>query len=238
VADAPQAKTFWKIRVLIVDDETFVRRLVRRMISGLSVSEIVEAIDGQEAIKLLRKFKADIVICDNQMEPLGGLEFLKIIRSGGDPDIRRDLPIIMLTGDTDANVFATAMALDVDAFVKKPIGKDAFAEKIQRCFDVPQLIRESSVYAGVNLVAEKEEIPGQVFDAETMVEKTFTELAVGDVVSMDLMSSTGTLLLAAGMAISATSIGRLQDLEGMNEIKIIVVLKPEPEETASDDDKG
>ena len=62
MVDTPQSKTFWQARVLVIDDEVFVRRLVRRMVSGLSVSEVIEAGDGQEALKLLRKFKADIVI--------------------------------------------------------------------------------------------------------------------------------------------------------------------------------
>lgn len=214
--------------MLIVDDEIFVRRLVRRMLAGLSIAEIVEAESGQEALKLLRRFKADIVICDHQMEPINGLEFIKTIRSGEDPDVRRDLPIIMLTGDSDAHVFSTAMALDVDAFVKKPIGKDTFEAKIQRCFDVPQLIKDAHVYEVINLLEEKVGDPGQVFDPDTMVKKTIKELVVGEIVAMDLLSSTGTLLLAAGMSISATSIGRLEDLEGMNEIEIVVVRKPDP----------
>tara|TARA_B100000315_G_scaffold201005_1_gene193350 strand:+ start:1122 stop:1826 length:705 start_codon:yes stop_codon:yes gene_type:complete len=234
VADAPQAKTFWQARVLIVDDETFVRRLVRRMLGGLSVAEIIEAADGQEALKLLRKFKADIVICDYQMEPMNGLEFLKIVRSGADPDVRRDLPIIMLTGDSDANVLATAMALDVDAFVKKPIGKDAFAAKLQRCFDVPQLIMNAGHYDAVKLLAADEADSDQAFDPATMVEKTIEELIVGDIIAMDVISSTGTLLLATGMKVTAASIGRLSDLVGMGEFKIVVVRKIKP----SDDGEG
>jgi len=230
VADAPQAKTLWQVRVLVVDDETFVRRLVRRMLNGLSVADIVEAVDGQEALKLLRKFKADIVICDYQMEPMNGLEFLKIVRSGADPDVRRDLPFIMLTGDSDANVFATAMALDVDAFVKKPIGKDAFAVKLQRCFDVPQMIKNADFYDAVELLTEQEAEGGQEFDPLTMVEKTVDKLIIGDIIAMDVISSTGTLLLATGMSISAASIGRLSDLVDIGEFKVVVVRKIEPPE--------
>jgi len=229
VIDTPQPKTFWQARVLIVDDEVFVRRLVRRMLSGLSVSEVVEAADGQEALKLLRKFKADIVICDYQMEPMNGLDFIKAVRSGGDPDIRRDVPIIMLTGDSDTSVLTTAMALDVDAFVRKPIGKDAFKEKIQRCFDVPQLIQNSDYYTGIELNFNQEMESGGKFDPLTMIEKNIDEVVVGDIVALNLISSTGTLLLGVGMSISANSIGRLKDLADMGEFKIIVVRQPSPD---------
>ena len=159
------------------------------------------------------------------MEPMNGLDFIKIVRSGGDPEIRRDTPIIMLTGDSDANVFATAMALDVDAFVKKPVGKNAFSEKIQRCFDVPQLIKISSYYAGVQINAEQDARSGAELDPLTMIEKTVDEVEVGDVIALDLVSSTGTLLLGAGMQIGANSIGRLKDLAEMGEFKIVVVGK-------------
>ncbi len=228
MADAPQEKIFWQAHVLVVDDEIFVRRLVRRMLGQMSVAEIVDAADGQEALNLLRKYKADIVICDYQMEPVNGLEFLKIVRSGSDPDIRRDLPVIMLTGDSDTKVFATAMALDVDAFVKKPIGPEAFAAKIQRCFDVPQMIKNADYYDAVELLTEPEAEAGQVFDPETMVEKTVDKLIVGDIIAMDVVSSTGTLLLATGMSVSAASIGRLSDLVDIGEFKIVVVRKIEP----------
>ena len=134
----------------------------------------------------------------------------------------------MLTGDSDANVFATAMALDADAFVKKPVGPDAFAEKIQRCFDVPQLIKNANVYDAIQLTSEQPADSAQVFDPATMVEKTVEELVVGDIIAMDVISSTGTLLLATGMSVSAASIGRLSDLVDIGEFKVVVVSKIEP----------
>lgn len=211
---------------MVVDDEIFVRRIVRRILTDLPFAHIEEAENGKEAISKVKKFKPDVVICDHQMPELDGLHFIKKVRTGT-KGIRRELAIIMLTGDRDDDVFRTALALDVDAFLSKPVGKEALTDKVQRCFENPQIVKEPEDYESVKLPGDDEEdLWSQAqFDPATMVQKTIDQVKIGEVLACDLKSKEGALLLAAGQKITRATLARMQDLADMGSIEAVAVFK-------------
>lgn len=220
-------KTFWQARLLLVDDEIFVRRIVRRMVADLPFAVIEEAENGDEALNKARKLKPDIIICDHHMPELDGLHFIKKVRSGAEK-VRHETAIIMLTGDPDDAVFRSALALDVDAFIAKPVGKDTLTEKIKRCFDNPQTVKKPEEYAGIELPGDNEEVvqwPEAQFDPATMLEKTIDQIKIGEKLACDLKSKDGALLLAAGQEITKATLARMQDLVEMGSIGSIAVWK-------------
>jgi len=104
------------IRVLIVDDSAYVRKVVREMLAGVPVIEVIAAArDGVEALRLAEELQPDVVISDLMMPELDGIEFVKQQLS------RRPVPILMMSsmGEHDEE---TLSALDAGAidFIQKP----------------------------------------------------------------------------------------------------------------------
>src|ERR1700693_5255473 len=85
-----------QLRVLVVDDNPFMRRVVRGLLTNIGVKKIIEAGDGIAALDRIREDAPDVIILDWEMPLLNGPELVRIVRSPGvfpTPDI----PIIMLS---------------------------------------------------------------------------------------------------------------------------------------------
>jgi CheY-like chemotaxis protein len=153
--------------VLIVDDQAFIRQMMRRALTALGPYQIIEASDGVDAIErmgdatkklgqaaagtdLMEKpsgaSRIDCIISDINMLPMNGLEFLKAIRVGLAP-IPRNTPVIMFTGHAERHFLATAIALDASGFLVKPVSANAFQERIERAVAAPITPRDASTYA-------------------------------------------------------------------------------------------
>ena len=217
-------RTFWQARLLIVDDEIFVRRLVRRMMSALPFAQIEEADDGARALRKLKELKPDLIISDVNMEPMNGLELLKQIRTGR-AEVRRDVPVILLTGETDQSVLGHAVALDANAFLPKPIGPGPLGERVQRCFDDPIVVKDIAVYEKITVTEEVAQVAEPKFDAGTMISKDVKDVQVGDILGLNLRGMTGGILIGAGTEIGKASLGTLRDLVEMGQIEDVAIMK-------------
>jgi len=108
------------MNVLVVDDNQHMRNLVKAILHSLGVRNVRDAADGSDALKIMRFFAADMVLCDWNMEPLDGLEFLRLVREAKDSPNPR-VPVIMLTGHTEMHRVLAARAAGVTDFLAKPI---------------------------------------------------------------------------------------------------------------------
>ena len=99
--------------ILIVDDNSGVRRMVRSMIGDID-SEIIECADGGSAIEAYEKFRPDFVLMDINMQPLDGLTAMRTILEKY-PDAR----IVIVSQHQDARTRSTALAMGARAFVGK-----------------------------------------------------------------------------------------------------------------------
>ncbi len=115
------------VKVLVIDDQEFVRTIVRKMLQQIGVGTVVEAHDGTSGLEMAERELPDVVICDVQMRPVDGFGFVRSLRGlphGG------AMPVILLTAHSDAATVARARDLNVEAFLAKPVLPPALKEKI------------------------------------------------------------------------------------------------------------
>jgi two-component system, chemotaxis family, chemotaxis protein CheY len=102
--------------VLLVDDNPFMRKMVRSLLGNIGVKKTYEAGDGIAALDLIRTANPDVVILDWEMPLLNGPELVRIVRSPGvfpTPDI----PIIMLTAHGERRRIVDSVKLGVNEFL-------------------------------------------------------------------------------------------------------------------------
>lgn len=106
-----------QLRVLVVDDTSTSRMLIRDGLDQIGIKQIFLAQDGQKALDFMMTTPAHLVISDINMPNLDGIGLLKALR-GYKPTHR--VPFIILTGRTDRAVLETAIKLGVNNYLTKP----------------------------------------------------------------------------------------------------------------------
>ena len=112
-------------KILVVEDNDFIRMQIAAFLSEAGY-EIAESSDGSQALKMVSDDIA-LVVADIRMEPMGGFEFLKIMRSEG-----QKIPVILVTGDDAPDLLSDATKLGVAAVLKKPVNKERLMKTISR----------------------------------------------------------------------------------------------------------
>ena len=118
-----------QLRVLLVDDDAFMRTIVRGLLNNIGVKIVSEATDGIAALEMIRESPPDVVILDWEMPLLNGPELVRIVRSPGvfpTPDI----PIIMLTTHGEHWRILESVKLGVNEFLCKPVSAKALFERL------------------------------------------------------------------------------------------------------------
>ena len=119
---------FAPYRVLLVEDNDFVRFTVRKHLNGLGFKEVLEAPNGFEGMKMLETQSPDIVVCDIKMEPVNGFDFLDHVRGKGSP--YRKMPVIFLTASADPSDVKKAMDAGIDGYLLKPVAVEDLKAKL------------------------------------------------------------------------------------------------------------
>src|SRR5437868_5255096 len=115
--ESGEKREYATLRVLVADDKAFIRSIVQNMLLRLRVKNIMQAANGEQAMKVLRKYNYRIgcIISDWNMDPIGGLELLRSVRCGDIPALPPETCFVMLTGHANETVVKAALALDVHA---------------------------------------------------------------------------------------------------------------------------
>ena len=117
-------------RVLIVDDEYRSRRMMKAMLEAAERRfEIKEAASGEEAIKLIRAFRPDLILLDVVMPEPDGLSVCRELK--GKPDTRQ-IKILVVTARTDNRIFVTAMQSGADEYIMKPFSQEQLLSCVER----------------------------------------------------------------------------------------------------------
>ena len=111
-------------KVLVVDDEPQIRRVMRVILSGENY-EILEARSGEAALLRFREFLPDLVVLDLNMPGMSGLETCRTIRENS------DVPIIVLTVRREEDEKVEALDAGADDYVVKPFGKHELLARIR-----------------------------------------------------------------------------------------------------------
>ena len=107
-----------QLKVLIVDDTSTSRMLIRDGLEQLGIKNIIHAADGEQALKMMMSTPAHLVISDFNMPKLDGLQLLQAIRTYKPT---AGVPFIMLTGKGDTTVLARGRALGLNNYLSKPV---------------------------------------------------------------------------------------------------------------------
>lgn len=140
-----------QMRFLVADDKPFIRKTVRGMLQRMRVKQVLEASCGREALEELRKSGSniDFVISDWNMEPMGGLELLRAIRTGNADEQSWRIPFIMLTVNNESTMVQSALALDLNGYIVKPIAFAKLARAIQFALAHTITMRPASYYRDI-----------------------------------------------------------------------------------------
>ena len=110
------------VRVLVVEDNDFIRELVVTMLRDIGFHDIAQAGDGHDALSQIETADPGLIICDISMQPMDGLEFVETLRRHPWPRAG-EVPVIFLTSHTEAAIVKRAFKLGVEAYVVKPVQK-------------------------------------------------------------------------------------------------------------------
>jgi two-component system chemotaxis response regulator CheY len=135
------------LKFLIVDDQSFTREIVSTVLKSAGVARIDYASEGAGALDRLRRSMPDIVITDQLMTGMDGIDLIRLIR--GSPDSPNPyLPIIMLTGRTEEAFVAEARDAGVTEFASKPITAANLLSRINSCIMRPRPFIRKEGYFG------------------------------------------------------------------------------------------
>lgn len=113
--------------VLVADDDAFARTLIRKILEGIGIGNVLLAADGEEALAIFASgtAKIDAVVSDLHMPKRNGFELFEAIRA-----IDPDVPFLLVTGDARERAVAEARARDISAYVVKPLSPAQLLEKL------------------------------------------------------------------------------------------------------------
>ena len=115
--------------VLIVDDSAAIRKILHRVLlqTKLSLGQVYEASDGQEALERLRNEHVGLVLSDINMPNMDGLEFLKEMKGNS---AWKNIPVMMVTTEGSQDKVLQALKLGAAGYVKKPFTPDQISDKL------------------------------------------------------------------------------------------------------------
>ena len=121
----------FKMKVLIVDDMSTMRRIVRNSLKQLGFENMEEAEDGKGALAKLREGGFGLIVSDWNMPTMSGLELLKAIRQD---DSLKAIPVLMVTAEAKKENILEAVQAGVNNYVVKPFTAATLKEKIDKIF--------------------------------------------------------------------------------------------------------
>lgn len=243
-----------KPSILIVDDEAFMRRVVRQTLTTLGITDITEADSAISALSLFGKKTFDLILCDIYMPNMSGLELLKEIRSGK-TKTPNDSRLIFLTSFSNTEVLKTSMELDVNGFLVKPIKSNLVKKKILAALNENMFLQDEEMYQDIDidmqwtskLKEEKVISVGKnksshtdehtpepdpnINDTDTdlpedVILASILQLEPDSILAENLTAKDHTLLLSAGQKLSAQIINRMHDLRDILHSDFIKIIPP------------
>ncbi len=134
-------------KVLVVDDEHYMRKVVRALLMSVGIRTVYEAADGPSGLEMIRNNQPDVVILDWQMPGLDGASFVRMVRS---PDTFPfpNVPIIMLTGHGERSRVVEAIQVGVNEFLLKPVSSKSLHSRLVSVLTKPRPVVKSGNYYG------------------------------------------------------------------------------------------
>ena len=118
-----------RIRALIVDDSSVMRKIVERSLrqAGIDLEKVVEAGNGAEALGVLKDNPVDLILCDINMPVMDGLEFVRQI---GTIETAKGVPVVMITTEGSESHVVQALSAGARGYIRKPFTPDQVKEHV------------------------------------------------------------------------------------------------------------
>lgn len=120
------------IKILIVDDFSTMRRIIKNLLRDLGFNHVQEADDGRTALPMLEGGGFDFLITDWNMPDMPGIDLLKAVRAN--PTLKA-LPVLMVTAEAKREQIVEAAQAGVNGYIVKPFTAETLREKIERIFE-------------------------------------------------------------------------------------------------------
>lgn len=120
------------MKILVVDDFSTMRRIIKNLLKDLGFTNIQEADDGNTALPMLMQGDFDFVVTDWNMPGMQGIDLLRNIRAS---DKLKHIPVLMVTAEAKKEQIVAAAQAGVNGYVVKPFTAATLKEKLDRVFE-------------------------------------------------------------------------------------------------------
>ena len=135
------------LKILLVDDNHHMRLLLGEILRALGVRQLYEASDGAQGLQMMKSHPVDIVMTDLSMQPMDGIDFVRLLRNS--PDSPNQMcPVIMITGHSTMQRVNEARNAGVNEFLAKPLTARGVIERLDRVVEHPRPYVRTADYFG------------------------------------------------------------------------------------------
>ncbi len=120
------------VKILVVDDFSTMRRIIKNLLRDLGFTNVEEADDGKTALPILKTGRIDFLVTDWNMPGMTGIDLVKTVRA--DENLSH-IPILMVTAEAKREQIIAAAQAGVNGYVVKPFTAATLKEKIEKIFE-------------------------------------------------------------------------------------------------------
>ena len=141
------ARRVQSLQVLVVDDNQYMRKVIRNLLVNLGVKKIHEASEGAAGLEAIRMYAPDLVILDWEMPVMSGPELVRQVRTPGAFPLP-EIPIIMLSAHGERWRVLEARQMGVNEFLRKPVSAKVLLERMLAILSKPRHMVKVGEYYG------------------------------------------------------------------------------------------
>jgi two-component system chemotaxis response regulator CheY len=138
---------FTQVAVLVVDDDAYLRKIVRSLLVGFGVQRVYEAGDGAQGLEVMQQFKPDVLLVDWEMPMLNGAEMIRLVRNP-ETSPQATVPIILMTAHTERHRIEQAMQMGVNEMLVKPFSAKSLLQRLELVVNHPRPFMQLGNYFG------------------------------------------------------------------------------------------
>lgn len=122
-----------EMKILVVDDFSTMRRIIKNLLRDLGFNNTDEADDGLTALPMLKTGKYDLLVTDWNMPGMQGIDLLKAVRAEADESLK-NIPVLMVTAEQKKEQIIEAAQAGVNGYIVKPFTALILKEKLEKIF--------------------------------------------------------------------------------------------------------
>ena len=121
------------MKILVVDDFSTMRRIIKNLLRDLGFNNTSEADDGLTALPMLKSGSFDLLVTDWNMPGMQGIDLLKAVRADEDENLK-NIPVLMVTAEQKKEQIVEAAQAGVNGYIVKPFTALILKEKLEKIF--------------------------------------------------------------------------------------------------------